>query len=387
MRTHQIKSTTPVRTVLFSKKPARIKVAANDNNEKIRKVMSLITDLIVFSDPFGNLVEIAETNPDREFRIPQLLPGKTIRDIFPSPYAESIMDAIQEASTGNLPMKIEFEIIQAEKKVWFDIKMVSVSPGLIVLLARNVSDLKQTAQELKYARNKAEEYKKYRMEFLQNISHEIRTPLNAIVGFSSLIGEPGQSDETRKSFAEIIATSSDQITLTINDLTEISNIDSGSLIIRSTIIDLNANLGKLRKSFSCTASGKGIGIRIVASLPDNEAIIISDSAKLMKVISNLVSNAVKFSDKGLVDIGYSLNNGFLEFFVSDSGTGIKEEDKDRIFEPFYKINKPDLQQYNGAGLGLAISKAYVELLGGRIWFRSEENKGSDFYFTIPYHKA
>jgi len=249
------------------------------------------------------------------------------------------------------------------------------------------TELDSVKNELKVIKENFERCTRFRNALIQNISHEIRTPLNAITGFSALIAEPELAAEPRKEFADIISASSDQLLSIINDITEISNIESGKLKINRDEIDLNSEIKKLQKDFTLKASEKGIGIRYETSLCDSEAIILTDRDKLLQVVRNLLNNAIKYTDYGLVDFGYTQKRQEIEFYVSDMGIGIKEKHQQRVFDAFFKVNDAELQQYNGTGLGLAISSAYIELLGGKIWFRSTPGKGTDFYFTIPYNKA
>ena len=225
--------------------------------------------------------------------------------------------------------------------------------------------------------------------FLQNISHEIRTPLNAIVGFSSLISEneegikPGQLDE----FREIINDNIDRLLEIIDTIIEISKIEAGEIKLKREKANLNWIMLKVYVQYKIDASDKGIQMNYVTVLPDREADVYIDERRLTKALSNIVGNAVKFTDQGRVEFGYSLKATEIEFCVADTGIGIQPEHREKIFSLFFQADNSYTRTTGGIGLGLSISKAYINLLGGKIWFTSEPDKGSVFRFAIPYEKA
>jgi len=243
---------------------------------------------------------------------------------------------------------------------------------------------KLAEEALIIARNKAEESDRLKTAFLHNISHEIRTPMNAIVGFSSLLMESDQSLETTRSFIETIVQNSNHLLAIMSDIVEISNIEAGNVKILKNVVDLNIAIKTVYDIFNLKIREINKSLNIKTTVPNVPVNILTDSTKLYQVLSNLVNNAIKFTESGQIDLGYSKRNGFIEFFVSDTGIGIPEEQQGRIFERFYQVDYSKSRFYEGTGLGLSISKAWVELLGGKIWLTSEPGKGSTFYFTIPF---
>ena len=241
--------------------------------------------------------------------------------------------------------------------------------------------------ELIGAKFRAEEGDRLKTAFLHNISHEIRTPLNAIVGFSALLGEPGETDETRQSFVEIIISSSDHLLHILNGIIEISNIEAGILKLNLSDVNLNGILKNLHKQFKAKTDKKGIGFSYETALSDNNAYIQADNTKLIQILSNLLINAIKFTNTGQIELGYNIRNDYLEFYISDTGIGIPYDQSQRIFDRFYQVDYADTRAYEGTGLGLSISKSYVEFMGGRIWMTSPAGRGTVFYFTIPYKKT
>jgi PAS domain S-box-containing protein len=239
--------------------------------------------------------------------------------------------------------------------------------------------------ELIAAKEKAEESDRLKTAFLHNVSHEIRTPMNAIIGFSALLNEPDTTEEERHQFIEIIFQSGSQLLSIINDIVDIANIESGQVKLNIKEMNLNFSLRSLDEQFSYKEKSDLISINLEAGLPDNKAFIETDGTKLIQILSNLINNATKFTKEGRIDFGYSLKDGNLEFFVRDTGIGIPPEHHEKIFERFFQVDNLVSRKFGGTGLGLSICKAYVELLGGKIWVSSHPGEGTDFHFTIPYN--
>lgn len=248
----------------------------------------------------------------------------------------------------------------------------------------DISIQKKYELELIKSKEKAEESDRLKTAFMHNISHEIRTPLNAIVGFSTLLGEPDMDTESKRSYIDLIKRGSDHLISIVSDIMEISNIEAGILKFNETETDLNVLLNDLYRQFHIKAVEKGIDLILTTDLSDSDSNINTDRTKLVQVLSNLLWNALKFTDKGQIEFGYILSNTFLEFYVADTGIGIHEEMHDKIFERFYQVDYSGTRKYDGTGLGLSISKAYIELSGGKIWLDSKPGQGATFYFTIPY---
>jgi len=249
---------------------------------------------------------------------------------------------------------------------------------------RDITERKNTESDLIAAKEKAEESDRLKTAFLHNVSHEIRTPMNAILGFSSLLYEPGLQEEERNQFIEVISQSSSQLLSIINDIVDLASIESGQVKLNIQKININEELRNLREQFSYKQKPVGISLNLKTTLEDSDAYISTDKTKLIQILSNLVNNAFKFTKEGKITFGYGLKRSNLEFFVEDTGVGIPTEFQNRVFDRFYQVDSTVSRHYSGTGLGLSICKAYAELLGGRIWLKSVPGKGSIFYFTIPY---
>ena len=253
-----------------------------------------------------------------------------------------------------------------------------------LVMIEDITLRKIAESELIAAKEKAEESDRLKTAFLHNVSHEIRTPMNAIIGFSALLNEPDTTEEERHQFIDIIFQSGSQLLSIINDIVDIANIESGQVKLNIKEFNLNSSLRTLDGQFSYKEKSDLISINLETGLPDDKSFIVTDGIKLIQILSNLINNATKFTSEGRIDFGYKLNDGYLEFFVKDTGIGIPREHHEKIFERFFQVDNLISRKFGGTGLGLSICKAYVELLGGKIWVTSNPGEGTDFRFTIPY---
>ncbi len=249
---------------------------------------------------------------------------------------------------------------------------------------RDIDERKQFEIQLQEAKEKAEESDRLKSAFLQNISHEIRTPMNAIMGFTSLIGNPDTSSEMQASFVKAVQKSSKQLHLIINDIVDVSSIEANLIEKNVTVFNLNSTLNNLYTQFAIRTSENNITFNLKSGLSDDHAMIQTDQTRLVQVLSNLLNNAIKFTKKGHIGFGYITRDSMIEFFVSDTGIGIHPDFHSKVFNSFYQVENSLSRSFGGTGLGLFICKAYVELLGGKIWLESEPGKGSVFFFNIPF---
>lgn len=254
-------------------------------------------------------------------------------------------------------------------------------------MIEDITQRKMAEAELIAAKEKAEESDRLKTAFLHNVSHEIRTPMNAIIGFSALLNEPDTPEADRRQFIEIIFQSGSQLLSIINDIVDIANIESGQVKLNIKEMNLNSSLRSLNEQFSYKEKTNVISINLETGLPDEKAVILTDNTKLIQILSNLINNATKFTREGSIDFGYTLQDSDLEFYVKDTGIGIPPEHHDKIFERFFQVDNLISRKFGGTGLGLSICKAYVELLGGKIWLSSQPGKGTNFRFKIPYRAA
>jgi PAS domain S-box-containing protein len=243
----------------------------------------------------------------------------------------------------------------------------------------------ENEKELIRAKEKAEESDRLKSAFLTNMSHEIRTPMNGIIGFTELLKEPNLSSDDQQDFIQTIQISGARMLNTINSIVDISKIESGLMAVDIKVTNINEKTEFIHKFFKPEVETKGMQFLFKNGLSAKEAIIKTDNEKVYGILTNLVRNAIKFTYEGSIEFGYEKNGNYLEFFVKDTGVGIPKNQHELIFERFRQGSESHNRGYEGSGLGLSISKSYVEMLGGRIWVESEEGTGSTFYFTIPYN--
>lgn len=278
---------------------------------------------------------------------------------------------------------------QTNKFVWMlvsafpQFRRNSSEPYQVFTTFTDISRIKQAEAELLEAKKKAEESDRLKSVFMANMSHEIRTPMNGILGFAELLKTPELSGESQKMYIEAITISGKRMLDIINDLIDISRIEAGQTEIRKESTDIPALIRELILFFRPEADKKGIYLRSQNELPEESSLIITDQTKVAQVITNLIKNALKFTPRdGLIEAGCRLyDQENILIYVKDSGMGIRKDLQGKIFERFRQGDGADVQE--GVGLGLAISKAYVEMLGGRIGLDSEPEKGSVFFFTLP----
>jgi signal transduction histidine kinase len=246
--------------------------------------------------------------------------------------------------------------------------------------------LRSHLQKIRIAEAKAKESDNLKTAFLRNISHEIRTPMNSIMGFSTLLNENDISEKKKAEYLKIIKNSSNQLLNIVNEILDISMLETGNLTAIIKKVNLNDLIDDIYAFFLPLIKNE-VKFSTSKFLDNSNSNIMSDESKLKKILSNLINNALKFTDKGHITFGYEVKNNELLFFVEDTGIGIPEDFVPYIFSNFSKSEKNISKFYSGLGLGLSISKGNVELLKGKIWADSSRDKGSRFNFTIPFRQA
>jgi signal transduction histidine kinase/CheY-like chemotaxis protein len=248
-------------------------------------------------------------------------------------------------------------------------------------LLANVQLRKDMVEQLVAAKEKAEESDRLKSAFLANMSHEIRTPMNGILGFSQLLKQGGLSIDTQHTYLDMIEKSGARMLNIINDIIDISKIESGLVQMRTSETNLHEQVRYVYNLFKAEAESKGL--KLSFQLPTEGEQVWIDKDKLYAVLANLVKNAIKYTPRGAIKFGYRRTSDVFEFYVEDTGIGIPEDRQKAVFERFIQADIADVMARQGAGLGLSISKAYVELMGGKIWLESKVDEGTKFYFTLP----
>ena len=238
-------------------------------------------------------------------------------------------------------------------------------------------------KELIISKEKAEESDRLKSAFLANMSHEIRTPMNGILGFSELLKNPEISNEKQQKFIDIIFKSGQRLLSTLNDLMDISKLETGLVKLNISRININEEVENIYSHFKLEALNKGLFFNL--AIPENNEIIIeTDREKLFGVLSNLIKNAIKYTKTGGINFGYTVNKNTICFYVKDTGIGIPQNRLEAIFDRFVQADIEDKKVYEGCGLGLSIAKSYADMFNGKIIVESEEGQGSIFNFEIPF---
>jgi len=261
----------------------------------------------------------------------------------------------------------------------------------VLCVGRDVTNQELAAEELRKAKEAAEQSDKLKSSFLANMSHEIRTPMNGIVGFAQMLDNEFLPVEKRKKYIGIINASVNQLMTIISDIVDISKIEAGLLFIKPENCDIENILFDLKSQFDIEKIERGksqLDLRVILPRNSSQIFMHTDEVRLRQIFINLIGNALKFTEKGQIEWGYNIEkDNEVKFFVKDTGIGIPQKYHGIIFERFRQVDDSSTRKFGGTGLGLSISKGLVELMGGKIYLESEENVGTHFYFTLPYTES
>ena len=322
---------------------------------------------------------------------PEEIIGKPINGVIvPNELANEASELTHQAVTGI----VGHETVRQKKdgtriQVSILARPIELPGGEIELygIYRDITSRKATEHELIHAKEKAEESDRLKTAFLNNLSHEVRTPLNAITGFSHLLKEKNLDNDKINHLTDVIQESSEQLLGIIDSIVRISAIETGLIDTHLKATNIPAILEKVYRRIEEKASKKLIKLRYHSMLGEEERFVHTDESKLLETLAVFVDNAIKFTDKGHVEFGCRQVSGHIRFYIADTGCGIDEKHQEVIFDRFRQAECSGANIHSGMGLGLPIAKAYVDLLGGEVWFDSSPGAGSTFYFTIPFKTA
>ena len=297
---------------------------------------------------------------------------------------------VSKALLGTVYQEEKCLRIYSNESRWYAISIAPVynkkgDVAHLIFIFDDITQRKEYEKEMTIARNKAEESDRLKTAFLSNLSHEIRTPLNAILGFSSLLNNPTISEQEKLEIPALLSIHSNELLEIINDIIDVSAIETNQLTIKKTECKLNSLLTKTFTDFIQSNKKQSLKTYIKLGVSEETFTILTDPDRLSQVVRHLLSNAVKFTSSGFIEFGYTFKDAnTLLFYIIDTGVGLSEEETSIIFNPFRQVDDSKTRNFNGLGLGLAISKHIIERLGGKIWVNSTKNEGSTFYFTLPY---
>lgn len=382
---------------LKRKTKQELSIAKKESEEKERKLKNLLSNLkgIAYqckNDEDWTMLFISKGVKELTgYEVEEIQNNNVIswNDIIHKDFRSQVDHIVGEAILNNESFTLEYKITcknGEEKWVWEKGMMdkSNIESSHLEGFITDITPLKKYEKELLIAKNKAEDSNRLKTVFLHNMSHEIRTPMNGIMGFSGMLSNDGLTPAKRSYYSKIIQNCSYQLLRIIDDILEISTLETEQVSIDETEICLNDFLMELFSIFSLKSNERDLPLYIKKELSDSESYIITDKIKLSKVISNLLENSLKYTLEGFIEFGYYIDKPNLVIYVKDTGIGISPENHQLIFERFSQEDKEVSKKSGGLGLGLSISKENTSLLGGYISLESSKNIGSTFYINLPY---
>ena len=329
---------------------------------------------------------------------PEFFINKHYKDVgFPDTFIIQFSFAVDNLKQTKITQSIEYDLEMQGEKHWYNAQLTlqNNNSDNITVVVRDTTKRKnaelqlvQKNKELEISKGEALESSQLKSEFINNMSHEIRTPLNGILGFSNLLNDPNLTNEELKQYVDIIQNSGNQLLQIIEAILEISRLGTKQEKVFVRNIYINDLLSDLFSIFEIKAKEKGLALNLIKGLTDKESSILTDKTKLYTILSNLLENALKFTNEGFIEFGYSIKTDIkpaeIEIYVKDTGIGIKPESQEMIFIRFSQEEKSLSRNVGGLGLGLSIVKESVELLDGKITVQSKKGEGATFFVTIPY---
>lgn len=365
---------------------SRLEMALEGANEGLWDI-DFINREVFLSQRFARLLKYNNPNEIN-------LKTTNFTDLFHPDDHQQVSEAFQMHKAGKTSLfRCEARLLDKNHHyIWFSVhgkiieKDMEHQPRRMVGTITEIQSQKEFEDQLKEAKEKAEESDRLKSAFLANMSHEIRTPMNAILGFTDLILNDLINTEERYRYLRVIKNSGENLLNIINDIIDISKIESGQLKIKEEKFDLHALLDNIRNISQnlIAQEGKSIRFLVTHGAKEKHLPIMADPFRLHQVLLNLLTNAIKFTQEGTIEVGYSIRDkNTLLFFVKDTGQGIAPKFKNIIFERFRQIDETPIRKFGGTGLGLAITKSLIIMMKGKIWFESEPGKGTQFYVSLP----
>ena len=355
----------------------------------LQTVFNSTSDGIVIHDKEGHIFSLNKPAQDL-FNVDESEKGRyNLLEIIPDCETYESMLGLWESVVVGKSKIIQCVITQVITGTSIDVQ-VSISQvnwygkDALVAVIRDFSEQLRHEKQLIVAKEHAEESDRLKTEFLNNMSHEIRTPMNGILGFSNLLNMPGITEQKRKQYVKIIQNSGKQLLHIIDDILEISQLETKQVVAMEQEVCINSLMFNLFSIFEIRARERGLPIYLKRPLSDERATLVSDEKKLFKILSNLLENALKFTSSGFVEFGYYLLAAEFVVYVKDTGVGISEQKHKAIFNRFSQEDKGLSVVLGGLGLGLSIAKENAELLGGRISLQSEKGEGATFFVHLPF---
>jgi PAS domain S-box-containing protein len=373
----------------------KIKDASKRSEKRLSEMLECIGDAVIVTDKTGKIIYINGVAEDLTGWKRKEAINLPVNDVFKisgqrTKAGDENSESRQSSSQGAASRtNLNLLIVKDGHEIPVDGSRVPVKNKKgktkgVVITFRDISERKNVEELLIKAREVAEESNCQKSAFLANMSHEIRTPMNGILGFAELLKDPKITEEERLEYIGIIEKSGERMLSIINDIINISKVESGQMPVSITETSANEQVDFIYNFFKHEAEKKGINLLRKTPLSVKDSTLKTDKEKVYAILTNLVKNAIKFTKQGYIELGYERKGKYLEFYVKDTGHGIPREKIELVFERFRQVPESHNGNHEGSGLGLSISKAYVEMLGGEIWVDSQVGQGTTFFFTLPY---
>jgi len=368
----------------------KLKTEIQKSEIKYKRIYDNVPDLIYTLDLKGNILTINDNIKNIGYE-PNELIGKNISCLLDDKYLQLSHNNIQKKISDNNLMTKYNVVVNAKnnKKIVLEVNSHFIKNDEnkleIFVIGRDMTEQLKYEEDLKISKLKAEQSNKIKNVFISNMSHEIRTPMNSIIGFTSLL-EYEKNPDKIKSYIDTITRSGNLLLSLIDDIMDLSKMESGNMKIKNTQFKINNLLDDIKKQFELELKIRNKN-NIELINETNETIeIYTDYKRINQILNNLILNSIKFTSTGYIKYGLKIKNNFIEFYVEDTGIGIKQENLNLVFKRFHQIDREKFKKQEGSGLGLTICKAIVELLGGKLWIESKYKIGTTVYFTIPIEK-
>jgi PAS domain S-box-containing protein len=370
---------------------SKLKLAElEENKRRYKALLEAIPDIFFVIDKEGTYEDFVIKESDL-FKIEDAnIIGNTIYDVgFPGNMADKIYACIQTCIRTNSIETIEYSLNTHNGTFMFEMRLAKLTSHAVISIARDITRRKTTEFKLERALNKAEESDRLKSAFLANLSHEIRTPLNIITNFTRMLAEPDIEHHERMELSDAISQNGLQLLNMIDNTIHLSRIETEAVELHVNFCKINTLIRDIYNKYRpLIPDTKDIRITVNLDVPNPVFGFGTDAKLLREVLSILVDNAIKYTIKGEVRIGYEMvRNEEVKFIVSDSGIGIPENETENIFSRFYRVKNKINDTTSGSGLGLPIAQHYVSLLGGELELKSISGQGTRFWFTLPFREG
>lgn len=364
-------------------KDRAVEKALMESQARYRALLEANPDVMFLFNSQGDVIACKSPDDSLLLRSPEDMIGTNMGDYISEELFDMAIDAINHVKLTGQPYTYEYDL-KVGKAEHFESRFVQCEEDLFLNIVRDITDKRNATKELIRAKEDAERVNKLKSGFLANMSHELRTPLNGILGFSEILLSILDNEDS-KDMAKTIHTSGKRLLKTLNLILDLSRVEANKQDIKLQPVELNRFMSKLVRLFEAMAVRKNLALNFVSQQP--EINLLTDPNLLEHVVNDLINNAIKFTNKGAVTISLELNlqdaKKCVLIKVIDSGIGIPRHQQEYIFDAFRQASEGYERSHEGTGLGLTISKGYVELLGGIISLKSEQGLGSEFCICFP----